>query len=99
MPVGQDANALEGVIVDSTFLGNIIDYQVDIGGLHLRVQADRHILFELGTKVHLAVATEECVVIAEQESHQSGSFSHLPTTEFEEENTLVPSGAGETVHA
>lgn len=93
-PLVQDANALEGVVVDSTFLGNIIDYQVDIGGLHLRVQADRHILFELGTEVHLAIAAQECVVIAEQAPRRSTAVSPLAATELGEDSTLVSHGIG-----
>jgi hypothetical protein len=34
-------NRLTGVVTEATFLGNIVDYQVDIGGLTLRVQGDR----------------------------------------------------------
>ncbi len=64
-PHQHGANALDGIVVDSTFLGNVVDYQVDVGGLHLHVQADRHTLFGIGSKVHLAIPVEECVVMRE----------------------------------
>ena len=41
-------NRLDGRVVEATFLGNIVDYQVDLGGLLLRVQADRHVVQEIG---------------------------------------------------
>ncbi len=32
---------LRGTVVESTFLGNIVDHQVDIDGVLVRVQGDR----------------------------------------------------------
>ncbi len=49
-------NRLAGTIADATFLGNIIDYQVDIGGGVLRVQGDRQAVLELGARVALCRA-------------------------------------------
>lgn len=95
-PMAHDTNALEGVVVDSTFLGNIIDYQVDVDGVLLRVQADRHIVFELGTKVHLAIVAHECVVIMEQVPRQSADLSNLSATELKGESTVVSHGIGRT---
>ena len=56
-------NRLAGAIVDATFLGNIIDYQVDIGGVLLRVQGDRQGVLERGARVNLAVPVTECTVM------------------------------------
>ena len=56
-------NRLSGTIIDVTFLGNIIDYQVDIGGTVLRVQGDRQTALEPGARVALAVAVGECTVM------------------------------------
>ena len=56
-------NRLSGTIIDVTFLGNIIDYQVDIGGIVLRVQGDRQTALEPGARVALAVAVGECTVM------------------------------------
>jgi iron(III) transport system ATP-binding protein len=57
------ANRLDGSVVEATFLGSIVDYQIDVGGLVLRVQADRHVVREVGTKVQLSIPIEECVAM------------------------------------
>ena len=60
---GADENRLEGTIADAIYLGNIIDYEVDIGGIMLRVQGDRHVVFAAGASVALSVAIAECTVM------------------------------------
>ena len=62
-PADGPANRLDGSVVEATFLGSIVDYQVDVGGLLLRVQADRHVVREVGSKVQLTIAIEECVAM------------------------------------
>jgi iron(III) transport system ATP-binding protein len=62
-PADAAASRLEGSVVEATFLGSIIDYQIDVGGLLLRVQADRHIVREVGSKVQLTIAVEDCVAM------------------------------------
>jgi ABC-type Fe3+/spermidine/putrescine transport system ATPase subunit len=57
-------NRLDGSVVEATFLGNIVDYQIDVGGLLLRVQADRHVVQEVGSRVRLRIPVEECVAMA-----------------------------------
>jgi iron(III) transport system ATP-binding protein len=57
------ANRLDGSVVEATFLGSIVDYQIDVGGLLLRVQADRHVVQEVGSKVQLSIPIEECVAM------------------------------------
>ena len=56
-------NHLDGSVVEATFLGSIVDYQVDVGGLVLRVQADRHVVQEVGSRVRLTIPVEECVAM------------------------------------
>ncbi len=57
-------NRLKGTVVDATFLGNIIDYIVDVGdGLTLRVQGERRVFRDVGSEVVLTVPVEDCVII------------------------------------
>lgn len=56
-PADAPGNRLDG------FLGNIVDYQIDAGGLVLRVQADRHVVREVGSRVRLTIPIEECVAM------------------------------------
>ena len=60
---GPNDNALRGTVVDTTFLGNIVDYQVDIGGTVVRVQGDRRGLLAVGSAVLLVVPPTECVLM------------------------------------
>jgi ABC-type Fe3+/spermidine/putrescine transport system ATPase subunit len=62
-PAAAPENRLDGSVVEATFLGNLVDYQIDAGGLLLRVQADRHVVREVGSRVELAIAIEECVAM------------------------------------
>jgi iron(III) transport system ATP-binding protein len=66
-PAGEGANALEGTVTEATFLGNIVDYQVDIGGVALRIQGERRDVREVGARVRLSVPVEECVVMSDGE--------------------------------
>ena len=59
----EGENRLAGTVVDATFLGNFVDYQIDIGGNLLRVQGDRRAVLEPGARVLLAVAVAECTVM------------------------------------
>ena len=60
---GAGANLLRGTIVESAFLGNIIDHHVDIGGVLVRVQGDRWQTFAPGTLIQLAIPPTECVAM------------------------------------
>jgi iron(III) transport system ATP-binding protein len=65
-PPDDDANSLGGTITEATFLGGIVDYQVDIGaGLALRVQTDRHVVREVGAEVRLTIPVDECAAMPE----------------------------------
>jgi iron(III) transport system ATP-binding protein len=59
-------NTLKGVVVDATFLGNIVDYQVNIGGVTLRVQGERGSSHPAGSEVALTVPVAECVAMTEE---------------------------------
>jgi iron(III) transport system ATP-binding protein len=56
-------NVLRGRLVESFFLGNIVDHQVDVGGTIMRVQGDRHHSLEPGTSVNLTIAVGDCVAM------------------------------------
>jgi ABC-type Fe3+/spermidine/putrescine transport system ATPase subunit len=76
---GAGENRLAGTIVDVTFLGNIIDYQVDIDGAMLRVQGDRQTALEPGARVALAVAVAECIVMRDEGADQVQTSIHAET--------------------
>ena len=58
-------NHLRGTIVESAFLGNIVDHQIDIGGGALvRVQGDRWQTYAPGAAVRLIDSpVAECVAM------------------------------------
>jgi iron(III) transport system ATP-binding protein len=56
-------NVLTGTVVESTFLGNIVDHHVDIGGRLLRVQGSRRHALAPGEIVELSVSVAECVAM------------------------------------
>jgi iron(III) transport system ATP-binding protein len=59
----QDCNLLSGRLLESAFLGNIVDHQVDVGGTLVRVQGDRQQTIEPGSTVELAIPISECVAM------------------------------------
>lgn len=61
--VSTGHNCLQGTVTHAIFLGNLIDYQVDLGAVTLRVQADRHRSFDVGTTVHLSIPVGEAVAM------------------------------------
>ena len=66
---GASGNVLTGTVVESAFLGNIVDYQIDVGGLLVRVQGDRQQSYEPGTAVHMTIPVAECVAMRDDPSH------------------------------
>ncbi len=55
------------MVSEATFLGNIVDYQIDIGGgVALRVQGDRRDFREAGTEVLLTVPVADCVLMNDE---------------------------------
>jgi len=57
-----ETNVLEGTVVDSTFLGNLVEHHVDIGGDLLRVQGDHRRALVRGETVALSIAAD-CVAM------------------------------------
>jgi iron(III) transport system ATP-binding protein len=62
-----DANALAGTVTEATFLGNLVDYHVDIGGAVLRVQGARWDSHPIGSTVQLAIPATECFALGPDE--------------------------------
>jgi iron(III) transport system ATP-binding protein len=57
------SNVFRGTVVESTFLGNIVEHQIDIGGSVLRVQVGRRHTLTPGVSLELSVPVSECVVM------------------------------------
>jgi ABC-type Fe3+/spermidine/putrescine transport system ATPase subunit len=75
-------NRLNGTVVDATFLGNIIDYMVDVGdGLTLRVQGERRVFRDVGSEVVLTVPIEDCVIIPVEPDRLADAGDGFPTNE------------------
>jgi iron(III) transport system ATP-binding protein len=60
----EGLNALKGKIVNRIFLGEVVDYIVDLGDREWRARA-RSDEFQIGQTVTLAVAPQKCVGLAE----------------------------------
>jgi ABC-type Fe3+/spermidine/putrescine transport system ATPase subunit len=75
-------NRLRGTVGDATFLGNIIDYVVDVGGgLTLRVQGERRVFRDVGSEVVLTVPVEDCVIIPGEPDVLADAGDDFPTDE------------------
>jgi iron(III) transport system ATP-binding protein len=68
-------NRFEGIVVEAIFLGNIIDYRVDIGGATIRVQGNRHAFHEIGSRIHLNVPIAECALMQDTAGDALGANS------------------------
>lgn len=69
-------NRLHGVITEATFLGSVIVYQVNIGGVTLRVQGEPRSFRPVGAEVVLTVPIADCVEMpneAEEAEPQAAS--------------------------
>jgi ABC-type Fe3+/spermidine/putrescine transport system ATPase subunit len=62
-PPPDGLNVLKGKIVNRVFLGEVVDYVVDLGDGELRVRA-RSDDFQIGQPVTLSVAPGKCVGLA-----------------------------------
>ena len=58
-----ETNFLTGTVVESVFLGNIVEHHIDIGGRLLRVQGSRRHALAPGETVELSVPVAECVAM------------------------------------
>jgi hypothetical protein len=55
-------NVLSGRVAHRVFLGEVIDYLVDLGqGQEMRVRAAPEFNFAVGQAVHVAIAPQKCV--------------------------------------
>ncbi len=61
--VTRGGNRLEGTVVSAVYMGNCVDYQVDVGGTRIRVQAKPSALYREGDRVALALPAAACVCI------------------------------------
>ena len=60
-------NRLKGTVVEATFLGNIIDYMVDVGdALTVRVQGERRASRNVGSEAVLSVPVDDCVIMPDE---------------------------------
>jgi iron(III) transport system ATP-binding protein len=60
-PPGDGMNALAGTVAGRVFLGDVIDYVVDIGDAELRIRARPEHDFRVRQSVHIGVAPQKCV--------------------------------------
>jgi len=56
-------NRLEGAVASAVYMGNYVDYQVQVGEARIRVQAKPTTLYRDGERVALSVRPEACVCI------------------------------------
>ena len=62
----RDRNVLPGVVIGSSFLGNLVDYSVETARLVLHVQVPRGATFERAERVYLTVQPERCFGIGSE---------------------------------
>ena len=60
---GDGLNALAGNVAHRVFLGEVVDYLIDIGGAEIRVRAKPEFDFRVGQAVHLGVPPQKCVAL------------------------------------
>jgi iron(III) transport system ATP-binding protein len=60
-PPGDGMNALAGTVAGRVFLGDVIDYVVDIGDAELRIRARPEHEFRVRQSVHIGIAPQKCV--------------------------------------
>ena len=66
-PDGEgEANRFEGIITQATFLGNAVDYSVDIGGASLRVQGGPQDAYAAGERAWLTIPVQRCAAMPDQ---------------------------------
>jgi iron(III) transport system ATP-binding protein len=60
-PPGDGLNALAGTVSGRIFLGEVIDYTVNVGDAELRIRARPEHNFRVRQSVHIGVAPQKCV--------------------------------------
>jgi iron(III) transport system ATP-binding protein len=58
---GEGFNVLTGKVTNRVFLGEVIDYVVDLGGTEFRVRARPEFDFRIGQAVHVGIPPHKCV--------------------------------------
>jgi iron(III) transport system ATP-binding protein len=61
VPPGDGMNALAGTVAGRVFLGDVIDYVVNIGDSELRIRARPEHDFRVRQSVHIGIAPQKCV--------------------------------------
>ena len=56
-------NVLRCSVAAATFLGNLMDYQLDFDGFSLRAQSDRRARFPVGAPLWATLPLDECVIM------------------------------------
>ena len=57
-------NALAGKIVDKVYMGNVVEYRVDLGSdLHFRIQANPAVDFSIGEGCRVAFSSEDAWIV------------------------------------
>jgi iron(III) transport system ATP-binding protein len=62
-PPADALNVLSGKITHRVFLGEVVDYLIDIGQGEIRVRAKPELDFRVGQTVHLGVPPQKCVAL------------------------------------
>jgi len=70
-PAGAE-NVLAGVVTEVTFLGGLMEYQVDVGGVRMRIQSDWAQVFPQGSSIFLTIPIAVCMVM-EAEKHRAAA--------------------------
>jgi iron(III) transport system ATP-binding protein len=60
-PPGEGLNMLAGTVAGRVFLGDVIDYMVDVGETQLRIRARPEHAFRVRESVHIGIAPQKCV--------------------------------------
>jgi iron(III) transport system ATP-binding protein len=63
-PPPDGLNALNGKIANRVFLGEVVDYVVDLGDGELRVRARQEFDFRVGQTVNVGVSPQKCVALS-----------------------------------
>ncbi len=63
---GADSTTFPGTVREQIYLGGLIDYQVEVADLSLRVVAHHATAFDVGASVSLRVDTDRCTVIQQE---------------------------------
>ncbi|SMP67350.1 ABC transporter ATP-binding protein [Anoxynatronum buryatiense] len=63
-------NTFQGVITTQTYMGNFVDYHVEVAGKSLRIQSNGKQLFEEGDSVQVHFRPEDCTIVEMKDVNQ-----------------------------